>query len=237
MSNIENYNYFQISGWMLNELELKGYSLMVYAIIYGFSQDKESYFCGSRQYLSDFTGASLSTIDRCLTELCDKQLINKYTHTRNNITFNRYRTNYDKIGYSHNDKGIFNLNRGGVVIMNSNNKEEDIDNIKEIDNKEKDYSSDIDFLGTIPTLQEVKDFITLKQLPIDAEDFYNYYSSIGWMQNNSPIKNWQYKALQWGKREGMKNGLKDIAVKQQTPIQQRQCDYKFGEIEISDDEI
>ena len=234
MSNIENYNYFQISGWMLNKLELKGTSLMVYAIIYGFSQDKESYFCGSRQYLSDFTGASLSTIDRCLTELCDKQLINKYTHTINNITFNRYRVNIDKI---HNEEGIVNLNRGTSRMTTNNIEDKDKDAKKEIDIKEKDYSSDIDFFGTIPTLQEVKDFITLKQLPIDAEDFYNYYSSIGWMQNNSPIKNWQYKALQWGKREGMKNGLKDIAAKQQTPIQQRQCDYKFGEIEISDDEI
>ena len=164
----------------------------------------------------------------------NEQLINKYTHTINNITFNRYRVNIDKI---HNEEGIVNLNRGTSRMTTNNIEDKDKDAKKEIDIKEKDYSSDIDFFGTIPTLQEVKDFITLKQLPIDAEDFYNYYSSIGWMQNNSPIKNWQYKALQWGKREGMKNGLKDIAAKQQTPIQQRQCDYKFGEIEISDDEI
>lgn len=124
--------------------------------------------------------------------------------------------------------------------LNNNNKpllyNKILNNKKEIC-KEKDYSSDIDFLGTIPTLQEVKDFITLKQLPIDAEDFYNYYSSIGWTQNNSPIRNWQYKALQWGKREQMKNGLKDIATNNQPTIKQRENSYQFGSIEISDDEI
>ena len=33
-------NYFAVQGWMVTELKLKGNALMLYAIIYGFSQTK-----------------------------------------------------------------------------------------------------------------------------------------------------------------------------------------------------
>ena len=47
-------NYITIQGWMRTELELKGNDLMVYAIIYGFSQSESNRFTGSLQYLADW---------------------------------------------------------------------------------------------------------------------------------------------------------------------------------------
>ena len=41
---IKNENYYTIFGWMLKELNLNGIDLVVYAIIYSFSQDGESEF-------------------------------------------------------------------------------------------------------------------------------------------------------------------------------------------------
>ena len=35
---IKNENYVLIQGWMINELKLKGNELLIYALIYGFSQ-------------------------------------------------------------------------------------------------------------------------------------------------------------------------------------------------------
>ena len=43
-SKIQDNNYFQISGWMLNRLKLKGTDLQIYAIIYGFSQEGQGEF-------------------------------------------------------------------------------------------------------------------------------------------------------------------------------------------------
>ena len=34
---MENNNYINIQGWMINNLGLKGNALVIYAIIYGFS--------------------------------------------------------------------------------------------------------------------------------------------------------------------------------------------------------
>ena len=75
-SRIKDENYYVIQGFMINLLGLKGVALSVYAIIYGFTQDGESEFTGSLQYLCDFTGGtSKPTIIKALKELVEKQYI------------------------------------------------------------------------------------------------------------------------------------------------------------------
>ena len=39
---VKNENYLVIQGWMIAELKLKGNELLIYAIIYGFSQNNQS---------------------------------------------------------------------------------------------------------------------------------------------------------------------------------------------------
>lgn len=45
---IRNENFYTVLGWMLNVLELKGNELIVFAIIYSFSQDGERRLQGAR---------------------------------------------------------------------------------------------------------------------------------------------------------------------------------------------
>ena len=92
-SKIKDDNYYQVSGWMTNKLKLKGIALNVFAIIYGFSQDGESEFKGSRQYLVDFLNSTKPTIDKALSDLCDLDYIIKNSKTINNVTFNSYKAN------------------------------------------------------------------------------------------------------------------------------------------------
>ena len=97
MSKIKDDNYYQISGWMLNRMGLKGTELQVFAIIYGFSQDGESVFSGSLSYLADWVGASKPTIIKALKELVDKQYVIKETTQVNQVTFNRYKANLEAV--------------------------------------------------------------------------------------------------------------------------------------------
>ena len=92
-SKVKDDNFFLVSGWMLNRLNLKGVSLQVFSIIYGFSQDGESSFTGSLQYLSDFTNASKPTIIKALKELVDKGYITKDETAMNGVKFNKYKAN------------------------------------------------------------------------------------------------------------------------------------------------
>lgn len=90
MKKIKNENYYIIHGWMLNELDLKGVQLQVYAIIYGFSQIEDNEFTGSLSYLCEFTGASKPTIIKALKDLQEKNLIARREENINSVTFTRY---------------------------------------------------------------------------------------------------------------------------------------------------
>ena len=85
MSEIKDENFIAIQGWMLNRLSLKGNELIIYAIIYGFSQDGESRYTGSRRYLADWCGCSVRTVGNALASLADKGLITKHDKTVNGV--------------------------------------------------------------------------------------------------------------------------------------------------------
>lgn len=92
MGRIRNNNYFVINGWMVNELGLTGRELQVYAIIYGFTQDGESEFSGSLNYIAEWLGTSShNTVLRSINNLIDMGLITKRQETKNKVTTNFYR--------------------------------------------------------------------------------------------------------------------------------------------------
>lgn len=94
---IKNENYLQIQGWMINELKLKGNELMIFAIIYGFTQDGIQWFEGSRQYLADWCNSTKQGIQKNLKALVEKKLLIKEDVILNNVKFCKYRANLDLI--------------------------------------------------------------------------------------------------------------------------------------------
>lgn len=93
---MNNNNFITITGWMVNELGLCGNELLCYALIYGFSQDGESSFKGSRKYIAKLLGvSSLNTVDRVLKSLIDKELVIKDSNNISGVVFNAYRVNFD----------------------------------------------------------------------------------------------------------------------------------------------
>jgi len=74
---MRNEQFIVIEGWMVNELGLKGNELLIYAIIYGFSQEEGHFFRGSLGYLADWTNTSKQTVMNTLKSLLEKDLIGK----------------------------------------------------------------------------------------------------------------------------------------------------------------
>lgn len=89
---IKNENFYVVHGWMLNELQLKGNELLVYAIIYGFSQTENQCFTGSLNYLSEFTGATKQTVINAINSLISKGLIEKTERVYNGVKFCEYQS-------------------------------------------------------------------------------------------------------------------------------------------------
>nr|DAS27946.1 MAG TPA: protein of unknown function (DUF4373) [Caudoviricetes sp.] len=53
-----------------------------------------------------------------------------------------------------------------------------------------------------PTLEEVKSHILENGIEIDAERFFAYYESNGWMVGRNKMKNWKAAIVNWHKNEG-----------------------------------
>lgn len=83
-------NFCVIFGWMCNGLNLSGNELLIYAVIYGFSQDGESRFYGGRGFLSRTLNISKPTVDKALKALVDKGFIHRVETERNGVVFHEY---------------------------------------------------------------------------------------------------------------------------------------------------
>lgn len=184
---MKNNNYMTIQGWMVNELNLKGNELLVYALIYGFSQDGECKFAGSLNYISEWISASKQTVINVLKSLEEKNLIIKEQKVINNIIFNEYRVvkNFD-----HQSN---NLNEGSQKILPGVVKK--FDPIINNNIREK---------FTAPTFEEVKEYFASRNLDsVWAKKFYDYYSAGNWIDGKGQkIKNWKQKVIAvWDKPE------------------------------------
>ncbi len=84
---MKSNNFVVIQGWMCNELNLKGNELLVFALIYGFCQDEESQFSGSRNYIAETFNITLPTVDKALESLKEQQLIEVFKASNNHCTY------------------------------------------------------------------------------------------------------------------------------------------------------
>ena len=124
-SMVKREQYVVIQGWMLTELKLKSTELLVYAIIYGFSQADNTWFTGSLQYLADWTNTSKRNVMYILDKLVAKGFIQKREIVRNNVKFCELRTNFmggeiisPVVKYTSQGGEIFS--RGGEIISPNN---------------------------------------------------------------------------------------------------------------------
>lgn len=106
-----------LESWMIDYFELTGDKLIIYSIIYGFSQDGKSMYMGSREYLSKWCACSVRNVQRILNELIEEKLIIKYTiigqKTRG------YRVNHDKISECIKDDEIHKKSFGNQIDDNN----------------------------------------------------------------------------------------------------------------------
>ena len=72
---MKNENYINIQGWMIKELKLKSNELILYAIIYGFSQDGQSEYYGSVRYIANALSLSIGGVHKLLVKLIERKLI------------------------------------------------------------------------------------------------------------------------------------------------------------------
>ena len=89
---IKKESFFTVQAFMVNELKLKGNELLIYAIIFGFSQVENQFFTGSLNYLASWCGIlSKTTVKTILNNLIDKGLLEKEDIYKNGVKYCKYK--------------------------------------------------------------------------------------------------------------------------------------------------
>ena len=222
MGIVKRENYIQIQGFMLTDLHLSGNDLLIYAIIYGFSQTGEGVFDGSREYLAEWCNASLSSIKRSLKALQEKGLIKQVFHSKDNLTV-KYKAFIEPQteltqgsgqndpstrvkmtqGSGQNDPRLgSNCTKARVKMTqayNDDNIEDKLEDKLE-DNIVVDQSTRAPF--KIPTFEAVKTFAERKgPAVVDPVTFYEYYQSNGWKVGKNKMKDWRAAFRRWENTE------------------------------------
>lgn len=173
---IKDDNYIVVQGWMVTQLKLKGNELLVFAIIYGFSQDGESRFTGGRQYLADWTNSTKQGIQKNLKSLLEKGYIQKEEKTINGVKLVDYRATQ--------------LTGGGQQSLLGGRQQSCPHNI-DIDKPSKNNR----FIP--PTVEEVRAYCIERGNGVDPERFVDYYTSKGWMIGKNKMKDWKAAVRTW----------------------------------------
>lgn len=206
---VRSDNHITIDGWMINELELSGSELIVYGLIWGFSQTENQWCTASQAYIARWANISTRGLRKILDKLEEKGLLIKETTTCKKGLESKYRairpsaedqeSDGNKVPIRPEQSSYPDGNKVPIRWEQSsyNNIEDNIDyNIA--DKKENKKRKTEPFKK--PTLEEVTAYIQERKSPIDSERFYAYYESVGWIVGKKPMKNWKMAVITWEKR-------------------------------------
>ena len=174
-------------------------------------------FKGSHVFLFNFsdelkplpkTVKSTSSNNEPIIELLNEQVANKHFTSNETSTeqalvpyINNINTT-DILNNSNLETQAQNFERKEVAVLKTNDKEEKEKKLREKkkENLENTNAAEEELMGEgNPTLLEVKNYFLSQSFPeIEAQKFFNYFSSIGWLVGGkSQMVNWQAAAQNW----------------------------------------
>lgn len=208
---------------MVKDLKLKGNELLAYALIYGFSQDGETWFTGSSKYISEWLNIDRRNVLAVLQKLVEKGFLIKNEKIINGVKLCDYKavicSDKTSQGMMNHHRGSDETSQGGYDETSHHNNS--IDNIEDniyihattnnlgIQAQKTKKNNQLDFQDGIqverylekrftkPTLEQVKQYCIERNNNVDCDRFVNYYESNGWKVGKSPMKDWKAAVRNW----------------------------------------
>ena len=184
---------------MVTELGLKGNSLLIYAIIYGFSQEEGQQFTGSLQYLADWTNSTKRGVLKNLQELVNAGLIEKENAFINGVKFCAYRRTEFTGGGEQSSPGYGTEFTGGMEQSSPNNLLDNSNN-NLIDKNDVPVKPATRPRFTKPTLEEVKAYCLERKNKVDPQYFIDYYDRNGWKVGRNSMVDWKATVRTWERK-------------------------------------
>lgn len=121
-------NYITVPGFAIVELGLSGNELLCYSLIYGFTQDYETEFRGSLNYVASALNVTKQNAKKIIDRLIDRGLIEKREMFFSGVKFCHYVAN--RHGVAETATGRCQNNNTGVAETATNNYNKYISNDK-----------------------------------------------------------------------------------------------------------
>lgn len=190
--SVNEKNYITIQGWMINELDLKGNELLIYAIIYGFSQNNGNEFNGSLQYLADWTCTTKKSAFNNVKSLLEKGLIEKTEVFKGSAKYCTYKVTCQ-------DSTVENISN-----CRSKNYHGTVENFTT--NNTNNTNNNISKKETIPPdFEEAKKYYQEKGYTFGFDNWFYHYESKAWMMGKTKIKSWKATMRTWDLNDKKKN--------------------------------
>lgn len=166
-------------------------------------------------YLKPVPKSERTTKNEPLVEPVTEQVVNKSCTSSGTGTEQALVPSINYINKTNilNDKNVSNLNGQAKKIEKDNSDFKNQDDLKEEKSsakKEEKFQ---------PTIEDVKIYFQKNNFPdIEAQKFFNYFSSVGWLVGGkTPMVNWNAAAQNW-----MINAPKFVSDEQQQPDRAKQ---------------
>ena len=146
----------------------------------------ENGFCfANNKYFAELYEKSKVTISKWISEL----VVNGYVST--SYTYKEGSKEIDKRYISILKGGIKEKLKGGIKenFKDNNTSINNTSIIKEKIKKRKNF--------IVPTIIEIEDYCRLRGNEINAEQFYDFYQSKGWMVGKTKMKDWKAAIRNW----------------------------------------
>lgn len=158
---------------------------------------KKGQLITSRKSISNHFKINESKCERVFTLLKNEQMIEQQSSTKNRLFTI---LNWDKyqIGEQQNELQVNNNRTTSEQQVNTNN------NYKNIKNDNNDKNNTLKNKDTVrfvkPNLDEIRDYILDDNLNVDANTFYDYYESNGWVVGKNKMKDWKATLRNWSRK-------------------------------------
>lgn len=201
--------YVVVQPWMVTDYNLNGNKLLIYALIWGFSQDEQSCFYGSVSYIVDYFKLSKRAVLNLLGELEKDGLIRKWSEPVNGRSTNRYAALRPAACVSASDgckkctgeenAPVNNVHSDGCKKCTSTGAE--CAPKKENNNKSENKGPSATRFSP-PTVEQVRAYFRERGVPpadakTEADKFVDRYEANGWIVGKTKMKDWKAAARNW----------------------------------------
>ena len=140
----------------------------------------------SNEYIAELLGGSVSWASKCLSHLLELGFVRV-------VKFDGRKRYVESTIQFKADLNVSSMQDGTKIPHTDNNEYININNNSLYKKGSTRFQK--------PTIEEIRQYCLEKGYNVDAEQFFNFYESKGWLVGKSPMQNWRAAVCTWNKRK------------------------------------